>query len=132
MEQARAQFRALLDQINHEILHYAWVETIRLGSVLARTSVDWSGDAETVWRDGISLQQTSLHIRSLRFATQSRALKIRMAMTITGGAARVAALLTNPAGAMLALPVVYRYVQQILTQTTELNALNKSVPNSLS
>lgn len=128
LEQAKSQFNALLNQINREILHYAWVETVLLGETLARTSVDWSGDAETVWNDGISPEQTRLHSRSLRFATRSRALKMRMAMTITGGAAKVAALMTNPAGAALALPVVYRYVSQMLTQARELNMLKQSMP----
>jgi hypothetical protein len=128
IEQAKSQFNALLDQVNREVLHYAWVETVLLDQTLARTSVDWSGDAETVWVDGIALEQSVLHKRSLRFATQSRALKMRLVMTITGGAAKVAALMTNPAGAVLALPVVYRYVSQILAQATELNVLKESIP----
>jgi hypothetical protein len=129
VEQAKSQFHVLLDQINREVLHYAWVETILLGQTLARTSVDWSGDAETVWVDGIAQDQILLHNRTLRFATHSRALKMRLAMTITGGAAKVAALMTNPAGAVLALPVVHRYVSQMLEQATELNALKGSIPN---
>ena len=129
LEQAKSQFNALLNQINREILHYAWVETVSLGETLARTSVNWSGDANTVWMDGVSPEQTRLHNRSLRFATHSRALKMRMAMTVTGGAVKVAALMTNPAGAALALPVVYRYVSQMLTQARELNALKAGIPN---
>lgn len=132
IEQAKSQFNALLNQVNREVLHFAWVETVMLGQSLARTSVDWSGDAETVWVDGISLEQTVLHSRSLRFATHSRALKMRLAMTVTGGAAKVAALMTNPAGAVLALPVVYRYVSQVLAQAAELKALKESIPNTLS
>jgi len=129
IEQARSQFNALLNQVNREVLHFAWVETVMLGQSLARTSVDWSGDAETVWVDSISLEQTVLHNRTLRFATHSRALKMRMAMTVVGGATKIAALMTNPAGAALALPLVYRYVSQMLAQATELNALKESIPN---
>jgi len=123
LEQAKAQWNALLDQTDREVLHFAWVETAMLGEPLARTSIDWSGDAETVWVDGISLEQSALHHRALRFATHSRALKLRMFLTVTGGAAKMAALMTNPAGAALALPVVYRYVNQTLTQARELHAL---------
>jgi len=129
LERAKAQFDALLNQVNDEILHFAWVETAMLGETLARTSVSWSGDAETVWMDGLSMEQIILHNRALRFTTHSRALKLRMAMTVAGGAAKVAALMTNPAGAALALPVVYRYVSQMLTQAKELNALKESIPN---
>jgi hypothetical protein len=129
LERAQSQFNALLEQVNREVLHFAWVETATLGQTLARTGVDWSGDAETVWMNGISLEQSALHNRALRFATHSRALKMRLFMTITGGAAKVAALMTNPAGAALALPVVYRYVSQMLTQARELNALKAGIPN---
>ena len=131
MEQANSQFKSLLNQINHEVLHYAWVETVLLGQLLARTSVGWSGDAKTIWRESVSAEQIALHRRTLRFATRSRALKMRLAMTITGGAAKVAALMTNPAGAVLVLPAVYRYVKQILSQASELGALKEGVPTPL-
>jgi hypothetical protein len=131
MEQAKSQFKSLLDQVQKEVLHYAWVETIFLGQKLACTGVDWSGDSETIWVDGISPEQTNLHKRALRVATRSRALKLRLAITITGGAVKVAALMTNPAGALLALPAVYRYVKQMLEQASELNVLKEGVPNPL-
>jgi hypothetical protein len=126
IEQARSQFNALLDQVNREVLHFAWVETAVGGATLARTTVDWSGDAETVWSDGITGEQISLHNRTLSFATHSRALKLRLAITVAGGATKVATLMTNPAGAVLALPVVYKYVSQILAQAREYQALNHS------
>lgn len=130
IEQAQAQFNTLLEQVNREVLHFAWVETATRVQTLARTSVDWSGDAETVWIDGIGLDQIVLHNRTLRFATHSRALKMRMVMTIAGGAAKVAALMANPAvGALALLPVVYPYVSRMLTQARELNALKENIPN---
>lgn len=124
IEQARSQLHALLDQVNREVLHFAWVETAIQEQILARTSVDWSGDAETVWKEGILPEEARLHNRTLGIATHSRALKMRMALTITGGAVKVAALMTNPAGPVLALPVVYRYVKQMLAQASELRQIN--------
>jgi hypothetical protein len=124
IEQARAQLNALFDHVNREVLHFAWVETAIQDQILARTSVGWSGDAETVWKEGILQEQAGLHHRALGFATHSRALKMRMALTVTGGALKVAALMTNPAGPMLALPVVYRYVKQMLAQASELRQIN--------
>jgi len=57
---------------------------------------------------------------------------MRMAITVVGGATKMAALMTNPAGAALALPVVYRYVRQMLAQASELNALKESILNTSS
>lgn len=129
IEQARSQLNALFDQVNREVLHFAWVETAIQGQILARTSVGWSGSAGTVWKEGILQEEARLHNRTLGFATRSRALKMRMALTITGGAVKVAALMTNPAGPVLALPVVYRYVKQMLAQASELRQI---IPTPLS
>lgn len=124
IEQARSQLNALFDHVNREVLHFAWVETAIQDQILARTSVGWSGAAETVWKEGILQEEARLHHRALGFATHSRALKMRMALTVTGGAVKVAALMTNPAGPVLALPVVYRYVKQMLAQASELRQIN--------
>lgn len=123
VEQARAQLKSLLEQLNRELLHFAWIETILADQVMARTSVRWTGHLETICTDGISPAQISLHARSLRFATHSRALKVRLATTVMSGAAKISALMVNPAGAILALPLVYRYVSQILAQAAELRTL---------
>jgi len=124
IEQARSQLNTLLDQVNREVLHFAWVETAVGRATVAKTTVGWSGDAETVWSDGITSEEIKLHHRTLNFATHSRALKMRMAMTVMGGATKIAALMTNPAGAALALPVVYKYIRQILAQAREYQTLN--------
>ncbi|HEX5839416.1 MAG TPA: hypothetical protein VFY26_16385 [Anaerolineales bacterium] len=120
IEQARAQLKALLEQLNRELLHFAWIETVLADQIMARTSVRWTGHLNTIWTDGISPSHVSLHARSLRLATHSRALKVRLATTVMSGAAKISALMVNPAGALLALPLVYRYASQILAQAAEL------------
>lgn len=124
--QAETQFHALLDQVRREVQNFAWVETTVQRQTVARTSIKWSGDAETVWLGGISPEQTALHNRALQFTTRSRAVKLRMLMTITGGVAKMAAIMTNP---VLALPVLYQYVSRILAQTREFHALKQDIPN---
>ncbi|MDI6770306.1 MAG: hypothetical protein QMD04_11620 [Anaerolineales bacterium] len=49
-----------------------------------------------------------------------------MITTITTGAAKIAILLATPAGAVMALPAAYKYVNQILSQVREVQALTQS------
>ncbi|MBA4379258.1 MAG: hypothetical protein C0393_00955 [Anaerolinea sp.] len=118
-EQAKVQFQDFMEQINREALHFAWVETIVDGNLVARTTVDWGGDSETVWSEDITPDQMGLHGRTLNLAAASRNLKLRMFTTITTGAAKIAVLLATPAGAVMALPAAYKYVNQILSEVRE-------------
>ncbi len=121
--EAKNRFDALISQIDRDVLHFAWVETAQANELIARTSVDWSGDAQTVWQAGCSDVQLGLHQRNLRFVTQTRALRMRLFVTVASGAARVASLMATPGGAVLALPAVYQYVSKILAQARELQGI---------
>jgi hypothetical protein len=123
---AKAQFEALLEQVDREVLHFAWVETKVAGLLVARTSVDWTGDATTVWTDGISDEQMSLHHRTLNVAAQTRNIKMRLFFTVAGGATKMAALMATPGGVVLALPAVYQYVKQIVAQVKQLQSIQSS------
>jgi hypothetical protein len=113
---ARAQFAAFLAQIDRDLLHFAWVETNLAAQQLARTTVNWGGSAQTVWSAAASPEQIEIHLSILRFATQTRSQRLRLLVIVAGGAVKMAGLLAVPGGAALALPAVYRYVVQILTQ----------------
>lgn len=115
-EQAKAQFEAFVGQLQREVFHFAWVETNVDNQLLARTMVGWSGDSDTIWLEDASAEQRSAHRRALRVAVKSRALRLRMFVTVTGGAAKLSVLLTTPAGAVLALPAAWKYVTEILQQ----------------
>lgn len=115
-EQARVQFEAFLGQLQREVLHFAWVETNVEGQILARTTVGWSGDSDTLWLEGADAVQLAIHRRALQVAVKSRALRLRMFSTVTSGAAKLSLLLTTPAGAVLALPAAWKYVTDILAQ----------------
>lgn len=113
-EQARLQFEAFTGQLQREVMHFAWVETNVAGRLLARTTVGWSGDSDTVWLVDLGADEIALHRRSLQVAVKTRALRMRMFSTVTGGAAKLSMLLTSPAGALLALPAAWKYVTEIL------------------
>jgi len=126
LAEAQEKFNALMEQINREVLHFAWVETDAADGTLARSTVDWSGDTVTVWLDEIAPAQVDLHNRTLRFAVASRALKMRMGFVIASGATRLAILLTTPGAQALAVPVAYKFVTQVLAQVREYQALTSS------
>lgn len=122
-QSAKAQFDALLAQINREVLHFAWIETKMDGQMIARSEVEWSGDATTLWAETASEEQKSLHHRTLNVAARSRNLKLRLFVTVASGAAKVTTLMS--AGMpMLALPAVYQYVLSIIKQVKELRAVS--------
>jgi hypothetical protein len=124
LQEAQEKFNALMEQINREVLHFAWVETEAGQATLARSTVNWSGDTVTVWVDDIPPEQVDLHNRTLHFAVASRALKMRMGFVIASGASKLAILLTTPGAQALALPVAYKFVTQVLAQVREYQALS--------
>lgn len=126
LREAQEKFNALMEQIKREVLHFAWVETGSGSDTLARSTVGWSGDTATVWLEGTARAQAEMHKRTLRYAVASRALKMRMGFVITTGASKIAILLTTPGTQALALPVVYKFVTQVLAQVREYQALNSA------
>lgn len=125
-EQAKAGFDALIQQINREVLHFAWVETNIADALVARTTVGWTGDAQTAFAHGVDGSQVALHNRTLRIVTQTRSLRMRLFITIASGATKVSTLIATPAGAVLALPAVYQYVMQIVEQVKQLQSIQSS------
>jgi hypothetical protein len=120
---SKNQFETLITQVDRDVLHFAWVETTIGGQLIARTSVEWNGDAQTVWNNGSNNEQLVLHQRNLRFVTKTRGMRFRLFVTVASGAARVASLMITPGGAMLALPAIYQYVTKILAQARELQSI---------
>lgn len=126
LEQAKAGFDALVEQINREVLHFARVETKVADVLLANTTIGWTGDSESAFAQGVSGPQIKLHGRNLGIVIQTRGMRLRLFITIASGAAKVAALLTTPTGAVLALPAVYQYVMQIVKQVKQLQSIQSS------
>lgn len=108
------QLQACVDQALQSIAHYVWVETYIEAQFVGRTAVNWTGDVETIWRDGVLPAQATLHQNSLALAVESRNTLIRTLVAAIQGAAELCLLLAVPGGAVLALPAVWRFVNQVL------------------
>jgi hypothetical protein len=128
-EQARASFERFLSQLQREVLHLAWVETFIASQLLARSATGWSGDSQTIWREGADPEQMQLHRRSLELAIRSRLLRIRIFSTVSSGAAKLAVLFTTPAGALLALPAAWKFVDEILGQIKTYQTISQGESN---
>jgi len=122
-EAARAQFDALIAQIDRDVLHFAWVETLVSDQLVAHTTVAWSGDMQTVWSAGVNAEQSKLHEGTLSIVTRTRHLRLRLFVTVASGSVKVAGLMAAPGGAVLALPAVYQYVTKIVAQARELQSI---------
>jgi hypothetical protein len=90
------------------------VETRTGGEPVGLTIVGWNGDLHAVWSDRPDPEKSRLHQRSVSQALQARAVQIHAVVVAIQSAAKLGVLLSNPAGAILALPAGWKLVEQIL------------------
>ncbi|MCA1568398.1 MAG: hypothetical protein LC803_22670 [Acidobacteria bacterium] len=112
-EEINGQFIAFIERARQTLTHYAWVETSVGGNLLSRTVVSWAGDMTTVWRATPATPQMALHRRSLALTLKSREALLRSFIVIAKGAV----LLSSGVG-VLALPLVWKYVQEMMSEIT--------------
>lgn len=116
LAEAGQQFGAYLERLEQQLSHFAWVETHSAGRLVARTAVDWTGSVETQWYGRVTATHTVMHRRTLGLALQSRHSLLRTLAVVTRNAIRLAklpVLLTTPGGALLALPLAWRFIQDL-------------------
>jgi hypothetical protein len=116
--QVGLQFQAGMVRLFQLLSHLAWVETRSEGRLLGQTLVGWSGDTQTLWGDVLEETQQVLHRRNLQLALASRLLHLRLLIIATQAAAKISLLLggSGGAGTLLALPLAWRYLNQILKE----------------
>jgi hypothetical protein len=120
-EEARVRIEWLLERAERLVTHYAWIETTMAGRLVGRTTVTWTGDLSALWPAGARVEEQRLHERSVAAALATRAATLRIVAVVTAGAATIAAALASPASALLALPAVWRFIQRIRGEITQLN-----------
>ena len=114
LNQAFEQFKADMDNLTRLITHFAWVETQQDGLLIGRTIVGWSGDLDMLWRTGLTPQARELHQRSLSQALASRNILLHATVVTVRSAAKLAVLLTTPGGAVLAIPVAWKFIKEVM------------------
>jgi hypothetical protein len=123
LEAAFERFNADIDRLLRTISHFAWVETEVGEKLIARTIVSWDGDADTAWGTELKPLEYQDHQRSLSQALASRNIILHAILVTVQSAAKLAVLLATPGGALLALPLAWKFVNQILTDVEKFQNL---------
>lgn len=125
IETAFHQFNEDMSRLLRLVANFAWVETEIGGELLARSVVSWTGDMDTSWAAGLKSEIYQLHKRSLGQALATRNIALH-AITITAQSAlKLSILLATPGGGLLALPMVWKYVKQIMADVQKYKELAK-------
>lgn len=107
-DQAVEAVEGLLGRLGRIVGEYAWVETHAGGRLAAVTRIGWTGDAETVTPADPDPKLMALHGQTLALALDSRQALLR---TLT--VALTAAVQAAASGGILALPAVWRFINQV-------------------
>jgi hypothetical protein len=94
----------------------AWVETRIQGEPVARSLLGLGGDVHTVCRPGLGPGQARLHRDGVRLVVESRAALLRVVACVTRGAVAISVRLALPGGAVLAIPLAWRFVRRVLAE----------------
>jgi len=113
-KQGFEQFRSLLQRSLEVIANYAKVETQWQGQTYAQTVVSWTGDMNSVWREGINSEQVVLHQRTLALALASRNTLLQTFSIAIQLALNWSVALTVPGGFILALPATWKFINQVI------------------
>ncbi len=123
MRRASGHFKAAIDRLTRIISNFAWVETSVEGQLLARTVIDWTGDTNTLAQAELNARQAAHHRRTVALSVASRGLYLNTFVIVTQGALKLAPLLTTPGSAVLALPIAWKSVSQVLAEIGKYRAL---------
>jgi hypothetical protein len=99
----------------------ARIETQVEGAIVAHSMMTLSGDTEVWITPRLSVAGARLHARSAAVATRTRHAWARILTLIVRGCARLAAL-GLPAAGVAALPVVWRFLRDLLREARALRA----------
>lgn len=113
-DELRQKLQALMESVNRQLLHFAWVDTRLDNHLLARTAVNWGGDMLSAWDPGLSPDQLAAHQRSLQLAMASRAANLRTILTVAQIAGKLALAVTTPLGPVQALALGWQFVQAVI------------------
>ncbi len=95
---------------------FALVESSRGGFPSARTRLDWLGDVHTWWLAGSPPPAIADHRHVLAQAIATRQAWLRLATTLTAGAAKVGLAMAAGPFNPVAILTVWKYVQKVIEQ----------------
>ena len=120
LEAVESQFKLAMERVWRMVSHFAYVETAVDGALTGRTMLGWSGNLNTLWEKNVDPDRMDLHQRNLQVAVASRHSLLRVVTVTVQSAVKISALITTPAGAVMALPVAWKFINQLLTEVKTL------------
>lgn len=111
-------FSSMWSQVRPLFVSHSWVETAIDGKLVARTAISRSGDLLSVLRTGASIAQAELHARAVELAYRSRAEVLRGLTLAIRGVVLLGGALVSPGSALLAIPAVWRYLNDLREHMT--------------
>ncbi|MCX7681442.1 MAG: hypothetical protein N2508_05670 [Anaerolineae bacterium] len=110
------QWVALVKQVQKLVGNYVYVETTLGGREIGRTTVNWLGDFETIWRSVATAGEAELHQQAVRLALDSRTALLRVVTVVVTGAFEIAVKASVPGMQIFLLPAVWRFVRDVLAE----------------
>ncbi|MCJ7549853.1 MAG: hypothetical protein MUQ30_09250, partial [Anaerolineae bacterium] len=89
--------------------------------------VDWSGDHNVTWQEGIGPLDMALHMDSVRLVLATRQAWLRLISVVASGALSLSVKASVPGGQFLLFPAVYRFVCDVLAELEQVQA-NQEAP----
>jgi hypothetical protein len=110
------KFQRVIERVTQALIYYALVETRLESRLVGRTGLTWAADAQTLWASDAPPEYLALHRRTLALTIASRNALMRTFLLTAQGAVKLSALLATPGGAVLALPVAWKFINQVLAE----------------
>jgi hypothetical protein len=128
-DRAHEAFSNVLVHLRRLVTGVSWVETAIEGRTIARTVIRRLGDQSTVWDGTVRASAASLHMRALALALGSSAALMRSLEIAVRGLSILGLVSSGPASALLALPLVWNFVDDVVSQMRRFRV--GEVPGSL-
>jgi hypothetical protein len=110
-------------QVRHTLGQPALVRSSAAGRSLGRTRVSWGGDVSTVWAASLGRADVAVHDQAVRLALATFHSWVRIVTLVAAGAVQLSLLLPTGIGAITALPAMWNFITDILSEYQRLRAL---------
>ncbi len=105
--------RETWQQMQSLIAYTTWTETLIEGRLIARSALGRTGDTLTAWIASVTHEEAALHNRAVGLALASKQALIQKLTLVIRGALMVTGLVAAPGSALLAIPAIWRYLNQL-------------------
>ena len=116
--------RSAIDRVTRVATYPSWVETRVAGRLVARSAVSWTGDTENLASRRLSPELIAVHTRSVSISLRTRNAWSRLLITVVHGSTKLAAV-TGTSGALMAVPMAWKFVRRIIADVDELRAIRQ-------